>query len=126
MTADDGPRRRTTDILAGASTEEGFRHVVHLRGDGASLGGFGQGDGDDLIGAQGDAGSESPGEDEIDGGDAEARAENAVESGGGAAALDVAEDGDARVVAGSLLDLAGENLPDAADAGTPNSSVGTL
>src|SRR4051812_10500512 len=54
--------------------------------------------------------------DHVGGVDAEAGAEHAVEGCRRAAALDVAEDGGAGLVAGPLLDHLGDLLPDAAQA----------
>ena len=60
--------------------------------------------------------AELTGVDEIDGGEAVAGGEHAVVGRGGASALGVAEVDAAGLVAGTLLDLFGEDLADAAEA----------
>ena len=75
-----------------------------------------EGDPHDLTGLQGHHRAEGAVVDGVDGGDAEAGGQHPVEGRGGAAALDVTEDGHARLEPGARLDLLGQRLADAPQA----------
>src|SRR4051812_34838820 len=100
---------------AGGSAEERPRELVPLERHGLQLvGRFAQRAGDHVVAAQRGHLSEVAGLDEVGRLQAEARGEDAVARGRGAAALNVAEDGDTRLEAGPALDLVAEALADAA------------
>ena len=60
---------------------------------------------------------------QVDGIGAEAQGDEAVEGGGSAAALQVAENHGSRLLAGSLVDLVGDLLPDAAENHLPTAAL---
>src|SRR5215212_4910443 len=102
-----GARRR--------STEKGARNFVPVVGNGLQLARrLGERDVDDLVAVERGHAAELAVLDEVGGLQAEARREDAVAGRGGAAALDVPEDGDARLEPCPLLELAPDCLADAA------------
>src|SRR5215204_3058190 len=77
--------------------------------------GFGDGDTEDLIVLVADHVAEAACGDELASGDAEARAEDAVERGRCAAALEMAEDAGARFLARPPRDFGSDDFADAAE-----------
>src|SRR3954462_12055648 len=109
------PRRSTADNSGLSEEHLGYRverrvHRLQLRGCLAER------HRDDLVSSQRRHLSELALVDHVGGLHAEAGGEDAVEGGRSAAALDVAEDRDAGLVAGLRLDQVRELLPDAAQA----------
>src|SRR6266481_5421812 len=112
------PRR--VSIAAGILSEEDLRDGVQRGVDRLELGGrFLQRDADDLVPAQGGHLAELPARDHVRRVHAEAGGQDAVEGARSASALDVSQDGDARLVPGALLDHVGDLLADAAQAHVP-------
>jgi hypothetical protein len=86
--------------------------VVHgtVAGDGLE-----QRNRNDFVGAQGGHASEFAAMHHVDGAQAIARGQNAIEGAGRAAALNVSEDDGAGFIAGTFFDFAGEDVGDAAE-----------
>ena len=98
-----------------ALAEERARHFVPVLGHGLQLGGrLVERDVDDAVALQRGHAAEAALVDEVGRLQPVARREHAVARGRGAAALDVAEHGHARLEAGALLDLVGDARADAA------------
>src|SRR5215208_1968726 len=110
MVASQGP-------LALFLAEEGLEDAVEVVGDGLGLGGgLIEGDGDDVVAPERDHLAPLAVLDGLGCSEAVAGRENAVESGRGAAALQVAEDDVAGVYPGALLELSGQAFADASEA----------
>src|SRR5829696_10310463 len=110
MVASQGP-------LALFLAEEGLEDAVEVVGDGLGLGsGLIEGDGDDVVAPERDHLAPLAVLDGLGCSEAVAGRENAVESGRGAAALQVAEDDVAGVYPGALLEFSGQAFADASEA----------
>src|SRR5699024_1442814 len=111
----EGPTSATEALCEARSAEEDLGLLVALGRNGLEgVGGLGQVDPDDLGALQGHHASERLLVHGLDGVNAQTGGEDTVEGAGGAAALHVAQDHRAGLLAGALLDLLGEGLADAA------------
>ena len=100
--------------------EDTFRHVDHFLVDGAVLGdGIAQGHRNDLVAAQRRHPAELAVVHHVDGSQAVAGGQHAVEGAGRAAALDVPQHYGAGLKAGAAFDFARQNIADAAQARVP-------